>query len=145
MDSEVLLGLAGSMPNPGVTESLCSGSISPNRRPVWRGGAGCAADLDDFAVGDPAVRGLEILLANDCELPESGSSMVGLDRCPLRVPELFRVSRPVSRVIDVLGEPCEAAAPPTLGDFPLTLVCAVSRVELLVVLLRGLEVGWGAD
>jgi hypothetical protein len=74
LDSDVLLGRVVSMPNPGVTASLSSGRISPNKRPFWRGGGdrelggpAPAADLVVCEFVDPEVRGLDILLANDWE------------------------------------------------------------------------------
>jgi hypothetical protein len=76
LDSEVLLGRASSMPNPGVTESLCSGRISPNNRPVWRGATGGTV-LTGRGPVEPEVRGRAMRLANDCELA-AGGSRVGL-------------------------------------------------------------------
>jgi hypothetical protein len=87
--------------------------------------------LGVFVVVEPAVRGLDILLANDCELPDAWSSVGNFDRCELRVPEPLAVPRPVSlslsRVAVVRGVPCEVVP----GDLPLTLLDAVSRAEAL--------------
>lgn len=60
-ESEVLLlGRAGAMPKPGVTESLCSGRISPNRSPFWRGAVGDwgAMDFLDNLVEGEGLEGL---------------------------------------------------------------------------------------
>lgn len=143
-DSDVLLGRAGTIPNPGVTESLWSGRISPNKRPAWRGEAGVVA-LGACVVADPAVRGLDILLANDCELLETWSPAAAFGRGVVRAPEVLPVSRPVSRVAVVLVVPCDVAPLPTPGDLPFTLLEAVSRVDVLGAVLRAAEGGCDAD
>lgn len=137
LDSEVLLGLADSMPNPGVTASLWSGRISPNKRPFWRGEvAGVLDALEALAgcplVGPAEVRGLDILLAKDCELPAGWSPAAILERWEDRAAEPLSVSRAVSRVAAlVLGAPCEVAPDPAPDDLPFTLGEAVSRVDVL--------------
>jgi hypothetical protein len=118
LDSEVLLGRARWIPNPGVAESLCSGSISPKSRPFWRGGedrefggsatareVGCVTDLEACSLAEVAVRGLDILLANDSELVEAWSPVANFDRCAPRVPDPLPASCPVFRVAVVLGAP----------------------------------------
>src|SRR4051812_19358979 len=85
LDSEVRLGRVVSMPNPGVTASFRSGRISPNKRPAWRGGGdrgfGISAPVVGLVAGGgvgAAARGLDILLANDCELAGAWSSAASL-------------------------------------------------------------------
>jgi hypothetical protein len=86
--------------------------------------------LGACVVVDPAVRGLDILLANDCESLETWSPAAAtLGRCVVRAPGALPVSRPVSRVAVVLVVPCEVAPLPTPGDRPFTLLEAVSRVD----------------
>lgn len=81
-------------------------------------------------VGPPAVRGLDILLANDCELLASWSPAVCLGRWEERAAEPLSVSRPVSRVAALVL--CEVAPDPTPDDdLPLRPDEAVSRVEVL--------------
>jgi hypothetical protein len=88
--------------------------------------------LGACVVVDPAVRGLDILLANDCESLEAWSPAAAtLGRWVVRAPEALPVSRPVSRVAVVLVVPFEVAPLPTPGDRPFTLFEAVSRVDVL--------------
>lgn len=141
LDSEVRLGRAVSIPKPGVTESLCSGRISPKRSPFWRGTdfelggstpapeASCVMDLDVGTCAELAVRGLDILLANDCEL-------FGVWLRVLRTAELFVASRPVSRAAVVLGEPYELVLPPAAGDLPPTVDEAGSRLDARETVFR---------
>lgn len=96
-------------------------------------------------VVDPAVRGLEILLANDCELPETWSPTANFGRCVDRAPEALPVSRPVSRVAVALVVLYEVAPLPTPGDLPFTLLEAVSRVDVLGRVFRAAEADCDAD
>ena len=142
------------MPNPGVTASFRSGRISPNNRPFWRGGDrgfGISAPVVGLVawggVG-PEVRGLDILLANDCELAGDWSSAASFGRwVVLRAPELLLVSRPVSRsrAAVVLGAPWDVAPLPALGGLDLTVLEAVSRADALGVGFRVVGADCDAD
>lgn len=154
LDSDVLLGRVVSMPNPGVTASLSSGRISPNKRPFWRGGGerelGSAVPVTDLAVCecvDPEVRGLDILLANDWESVGTWSPVPYFGRCELRAPEVLLVSRAVSRsrVAVDLGAPWEVAPLPTPGGLAFALLEAVSRGDVLGTGFRVVEAGGDAD
>jgi hypothetical protein len=89
--------------------------------------------LDADALAELAVRGLAILLANDCEL-------LGAWMRELRAPKPLVASRPASRVVVVvLGAPDEVAPLPAAGDLPLTLDEAVSRADVLGTAFRAAE------
>lgn len=141
--SEVLLGRARWIPNPGVAVSLCSGRISPKRRPAWRGGAvlefggsgpapdeSCVVDLDAFSGPETAARGLDILLANDCALLEAWSAVAYFERCEPRVPDPLPASGPVFRAAVVFGAPYEVVPLPTPSPLPPTLSKVVSRGDV---------------
>lgn len=150
-ESEVVRGRTRSMPNPGVTESISSGNISPNRRPFCWGEVGWAPDesgvegFDAFAFAEPAVRGLDILLANDSESVARCSPATNFGRCAPRAPAPFPTSCPVSRVAVLLHEPYEAEPLPLPEDLPLALLEAASRADVLGAGFRRVDGGCDAD
>ncbi len=86
------------------------------------------------------MRGLLILLANDCELDDVWSSATYLERCVPRAPDVLPVSCPVSRVADALREPYDVTPfpVPVPSERPFVLPVDVSR-EGLRVFFRGAE------
>jgi hypothetical protein len=131
------------MPKPTFTALLSSGRISPKRSPLGRPGGGgeegrsagivvvsWERDVEVEACeleATEGLRGLLILLANDCVLADAWSSGTNLGRWVARPPDALPASCAVSLVDGDRKAPYDVAPFPAVGGRPMVLLDPVSR------------------
>lgn len=126
------------MPKPTFTALLSSGRISPKRRPFGRLGGGgeegrsagivvVSWERDVEVEATDGLRGLLILLANDCELADAWSSGTNFCRCVARPPDALPASCAVSLVDGDRKAPYDVAPVPAVGGRPMVVLDPVSR------------------